>query len=230
MSVSPKIFSWILLVAIPYWGATAYYFLFHHEKFDQSTFWSSSFFALMGLIVFLVWMRAYVWFRESVQLSRLEKTIMAFGIVSIFCWLTLLLLELIQKPVRFWARNLRGLSTAIEFTFLWTGKLEEKRNHVMDAEWKLWMNKFKCVYLESFNADLLTEARYCVLVGENKKAANLLDALDNIPRHLASWTLSSESEISMQLKTFRKQHPNHPTDFMTILCERRKLVPDGRSG
>jgi hypothetical protein len=70
----------------------------------------------------------------------------------------------------------------------------------------------------------ITEARSCALVGENKTAADLLDALDNIPRHLANWTPDSEIEIAMQLDTFRKQHPDHATDFAAILRQRRQVL------
>jgi hypothetical protein len=70
----------------------------------------------------------------------------------------------------------------------------------------------------------IAEARSCALVGENKKAANLLDALDNIPRHLANWTPNAELEIIMQLETFGKQHPDHATDFAAIFRQRRQVL------
>ena len=50
---------------------------------------------------------------------------------------------------------------------------------------------------------LITEARSCALAGENKRAADLLDALDNLPRHLANRETGSEREIMMQLEVFR---------------------------
>ena len=80
----------MLLPAIPFWIAAAFVFLFHNEKFDQSTFWSSSFFAVMGLIIALAGIRIHFRFREKVQLSRLEKLIMGMSVLCIVCWLTLL--------------------------------------------------------------------------------------------------------------------------------------------
>lgn len=70
----------------------------------------------------------------------------------------------------------------------------------------------------------IAEARSCALLGENQIAADLLDALDNIPRHLANWTSNAELEIMMQLETFQKQHPNHATDFVTIFRQRRQVL------
>jgi hypothetical protein len=63
----------------------------------------------------------------------------------------------------------------------------------------------------------ITEARSLVLCGETKKAALLLDALDNLPRHLAEWNDESESQIATQLKCFRDAVPDHPTDFARML-------------
>ena len=70
----------------------------------------------------------------------------------------------------------------------------------------------------------ITEARSCALLGESKTAADLLDALDNIPRHLANWRPNSELEITTQLDIFRKQHPNHATDFAAILRQRLQVL------
>ena len=70
----------------------------------------------------------------------------------------------------------------------------------------------------------ITEARSSALAGENKVAADLLDALDNIPRHLANWTPNAEPEITMQLETFWKQHPEHATDFAAIFRQRRQVL------
>lgn len=70
----------------------------------------------------------------------------------------------------------------------------------------------------------ITEARSSALTGENRLAADLLDALDNIPRHLANWTSNSEFEIAMQLDAFQKQHPDHITNFSVILREHRQVI------
>ena len=70
----------------------------------------------------------------------------------------------------------------------------------------------------------ITEARSYALVGENKIAADLLDALDNLPRHLANWTPNSELEIAEQFYTFKKQHPDHVTDFAAILRQRKQVL------
>ncbi|MGA2280790.1 MAG: hypothetical protein ABSG80_10870 [Verrucomicrobiota bacterium] len=82
----------MLLPAIPFWIAAAFVFLFHNEKFDQSTFWSSSFFAVMGLIIALAVIRIHFRFREKVELSRLEKLIVSVGVFCAVCWLTFLML------------------------------------------------------------------------------------------------------------------------------------------
>jgi hypothetical protein len=66
----------------------------------------------------------------------------------------------------------------------------------------------------------ITEARSCALAGEANKAADLLDALDNIPRHLARWTESSEREIQDQLGAFDRSHPNHQTSYQSSFEER----------
>jgi len=70
----------------------------------------------------------------------------------------------------------------------------------------------------------ITEARSCALSGHNKATADLLDALDNIPRHLAKWMPDSEREIAVQLETFQKQHPNHATDYAAIFKKRRQTL------
>lgn len=70
----------------------------------------------------------------------------------------------------------------------------------------------------------ITEARSMALVGESEKAALLLDALDNVPRHVASWTQGSESEIRSQLRAFAQANPEHPTDYTWMLENRESIL------
>lgn len=88
----------MLVPVIPFWIVTAFYFLFRHEKFDHSTFLSSSFFALMGLVIAFVVIRIHFRFAEKIQLSRLEMLIMGFSVLCVVCWLTLLTLSLKIGP------------------------------------------------------------------------------------------------------------------------------------
>jgi hypothetical protein len=66
----------------------------------------------------------------------------------------------------------------------------------------------------------ITEARTSALCGDLQTAADLLDALDNIPRHLQTWSPQSEREISEQLSTFQRAHPDHATDYVGLLGQR----------
>ena len=66
----------------------------------------------------------------------------------------------------------------------------------------------------------ITEARTSALCGDLQRAADLLDALDNIPRHLHAWSDASEREITAQLAAFQQAHPDHETDFVGLLDRR----------
>lgn len=71
----------------------------------------------------------------------------------------------------------------------------------------------------------ITEARFLSLTGENRKAADLLDALDNIPKHLANWNDElSESEIETQLSCYMKLNPNSVTNYLLIYNSRHDLL------
>lgn len=70
----------------------------------------------------------------------------------------------------------------------------------------------------------ITEARAMALTGDNKAASALLDALDNIPRYLDSWTERSEQEIESQLACFRDAFPAHCTDYLAVFQSRTPLL------
>lgn len=70
----------------------------------------------------------------------------------------------------------------------------------------------------------ITEARSMTLAGEGNKAADLLDALDNIPRHLANWSESSAHEIHEQLSVFMKKYSDHCTDYIKVVELRESLI------
>ena len=72
----------------------------------------------------------------------------------------------------------------------------------------------------------ITEARACALTGDPEKAAQLLDALDNIPAHLHRWQPDSEQQIALQLEAFLQVYPDHETDYLRILQERTDLFAD----
>lgn len=88
-----------MLPIIPFWCASAFIFVFRHEEFDKSTFWSSSFFALMGLNICLAGMRIHFRFAEKVQLSRPEKLIMGFSVLCVVCGLTLSIASILHPDV-----------------------------------------------------------------------------------------------------------------------------------
>ena len=62
----------------------------------------------------------------------------------------------------------------------------------------------------------ITEARALALTGHAEQAAELLDALDGIPRHLARWRPESSREIERNLKAFRERYPDHATDYPSV--------------
>jgi len=70
----------------------------------------------------------------------------------------------------------------------------------------------------------LTEARAMAEGGDTKAAAALLDALDNLPRHLASWGRNSETEIRIQLQCFANAYPAHQTDFVSLFDAKESLL------
>ncbi|ALG68207.1 hypothetical protein [Beggiatoa leptomitoformis] len=70
----------------------------------------------------------------------------------------------------------------------------------------------------------ITETRTMVLMGQTEKAADLLDALDNIPRHLANWQESSKFEIQAQLSYFMEKYPNHLTNYVEVFETKRSLI------
>ncbi len=70
----------------------------------------------------------------------------------------------------------------------------------------------------------MTEARTMTLAGEGNKAADLLDALDNIPRHLANWSDSSIQEIHEQLSVFMKKYSDHYTDYLKVIESKEPLL------
>jgi hypothetical protein len=70
----------------------------------------------------------------------------------------------------------------------------------------------------------ITEARTLALTGEACAAAQLLDALDNIPRHLADWSGDSEQEIRTQLAAFQDGWREHPTNYVGLLDCRVDLL------
>ena len=63
----------------------------------------------------------------------------------------------------------------------------------------------------------ITEARSFALTGDSAICADLLDALDNIPRHLADWGPTSQHEVEEQLRTFDQMYPNHCTRYLDLL-------------
>jgi hypothetical protein len=69
----------------------------------------------------------------------------------------------------------------------------------------------------------ITEARSLTLTGESKQAAAILDALDNIPKHLHSWSDNSEREIEIQLHCFKDGYPSHYTDYLKLFQDRTSL-------
>jgi hypothetical protein len=66
----------------------------------------------------------------------------------------------------------------------------------------------------------ITNARSLAYEGKAACCADLLDALDNIPRHIFRWTERSEKEIAMQLSAFSKKYPHHETDYLYKLRNR----------
>lgn len=66
----------------------------------------------------------------------------------------------------------------------------------------------------------ITEARTSALCGDLRKTADLLDALDNIPRHLSDWNEHSEQDVTGQLSAFQRAHPDHDTDYVGLLTAR----------
>ena len=59
----------------------------------------------------------------------------------------------------------------------------------------------------------ITEGRTLALCGQLEAVADLLDALDNIPRHLANWSDKSESCILGQMQTLMQSVPTLPTNY-----------------
>lgn len=70
----------------------------------------------------------------------------------------------------------------------------------------------------------VTEARTCALVGDVERAAALLDALDNIPRHLAAWSQASEQAVLLQLRSFDNAYPNHATQYASLVVNRTSVL------
>jgi len=70
----------------------------------------------------------------------------------------------------------------------------------------------------------ITEARSMTLAGEGNKTADLLDSLDNIPRHLANWSESSMQEIHEQLSVFMKKYSDHYTDYVKVIESGESLI------
>ena len=70
----------------------------------------------------------------------------------------------------------------------------------------------------------IIEARSLSLTGDSKKAADILDALDNIPIYLSSWSEDSEQKIETQLQCFGEIYPNHYTDYLAVLRTRSSLL------
>ena len=70
----------------------------------------------------------------------------------------------------------------------------------------------------------LVEARGFALCAQHKKAADLLDALDNLPRHIANWSVHSESEIEQQLEVFDTAYPDHETRYAELLRHRQQTL------
>jgi hypothetical protein len=66
----------------------------------------------------------------------------------------------------------------------------------------------------------ITEARTCVLRGDAQKAADLVDALDSIPRHLHAWNENSAHELAEQLAAFHRSYPDHDTNYPDLLNRR----------
>ena len=66
----------------------------------------------------------------------------------------------------------------------------------------------------------ITEARSSALCGDVRRTADLLDALDNIPRHLYAWNENSEREVAEQLSAFQRAHPDDDTDYVGLLTQR----------
>jgi hypothetical protein len=66
----------------------------------------------------------------------------------------------------------------------------------------------------------ITEARTSALCGDVRRTADLLDALDDIPRHLSAWNEDSERGVTEQLSAFQRAHPDHDTDYVGLLAER----------
>ena len=69
----------------------------------------------------------------------------------------------------------------------------------------------------------VTHARALSLEGRNKTAADLLDALDNIPRAVACGSEALEDEIVDQLKTFKNLHPEEVTNYCWMLENRQSI-------
>jgi hypothetical protein len=66
----------------------------------------------------------------------------------------------------------------------------------------------------------ITECRSFALSGNLEAVACLMDALDNMPRHLAHWTEVSELEIKDQLDTLMQSVPTLPTNYVWMFENR----------
>jgi hypothetical protein len=66
----------------------------------------------------------------------------------------------------------------------------------------------------------IIESRSLAYEGQLGYCADLLDTLDNIPRHIFRWTERSEEEIAIQLSAFSKKYPHHQTDYPHTLRNR----------